>query len=98
MNDATVTYDREKIIQVLRDLNLLVVSTDRIGSFYHDCKSDEQYNAMFVSFFDELGFFRKLADARSILSEPFSYEAGEDGMGELEREMQDLKFWDAPRD
>lgn len=89
----TVTYDRKKIIQIIKDLNVLVVSTDRIGSAHHDRESDEQYNAMFVRFFDECGFFRKLAEARAVLSDAFPYETGEDEMDELEREMQNLKYW-----
>jgi hypothetical protein len=77
----------------LRDLEVLVVSTDRIGSARDDRESEEEYNAMFVKFFDDYGFFRKLARARTLLSEPFSGEVGEDGMDELEREMQDISYW-----
>ena len=93
MEKQTVTYDKNAIIQILRALEVLVVSSDRIGSVWHDRESDEQYSAMFVEFFDDLGFFRKLSSAREILSEPFSSEAGDDGMDELERLMQDLKYW-----
>ena len=89
----TVNYDRTQIVNILRDLNVLVVSTDRIGSAFDNRKSDEEYNEMFVRFFDELGFFRKLAQARTVLSEPFSREVGDDGMDELEREFQNLKYW-----
>jgi hypothetical protein len=93
MSAERIHYEKDDIIKVLRDLELLVVSTDRIGSAYHDRESDEQYNAMFVRFFDDLDFFRRLASARMILSEPFPYEAGEDGMEELERRFQDMTFW-----
>ena len=93
MKKDAVTFDREKIVQIARDLNVLVVSTDRIGSAYDDCENDEQYNAMFVRFFDELGFHKKLVAARRVLFDAFSYEVGEDGMDELERNFQDLKFW-----
>jgi hypothetical protein len=89
-----LTYPKAAIVDLLRDLNVMVVSTDRIGSAWNDRQNDEEYNAMFVKFFDEFGFFRKLADARTLLSEPFSNEVGEDGMDELERQMQDLHYWD----
>jgi len=93
MKDETVTYSKNDIIKILRDLEVLVVSTDRIGSAYADRESEEEYNAMFVRFFDELSFNDKLAEVRHVLSEPFPYEAGDDGMDELERNFQDLKFW-----
>lgn len=96
MSQETVTYDKEKIIQILRDLEVLVVSTDRIGSALDDRISEEQYNAMFLKFFDDFGFFRKLALARRVLEEPFSDDLGEDDMDELERRFQDLEYWTAP--
>ena len=96
MENHTVTYDRKKILQILRDLEVLVVSTDRIGSAWNDRESDEQYNEMFLRFFDEFGFSRKLAEARSVLSDAFSREAGDHEMDELECGLQDLKFWGDP--
>lgn len=97
MSQETVTYEKEKIIQVLRDLNVLVVSTDRIGSVWADSVTDEQYNAIFLKFFDDFQFSRKLASARRILEDAFSDEVGEDGMDELERRFQDLEYWTAPQ-
>jgi len=93
MNEEKVCYEKEQIIQVIRDLNVLVVSTDRIGSAEHNYESVSEYNADFLRFFDEFGFFKKLAAARRILEESFSEEVGDDGLDELERNMQDLKYW-----
>jgi hypothetical protein len=59
----------------------------------YDRESDEQYNVMFVRFFDDFGFSEKLAQARYLLSKPFSTDVGGDGMDELERNAQDLKYW-----
>src|SRR5688500_3976053 len=98
MNTETIAYEKEKIIRVLRDLNVLVVSIDRIGSAWHDRVSDEQYNAMFLQFFDEFEFYKKLAAARRVLSDAFPDAAGEDGMDELERRCQDLKYWPTPQE
>lgn len=97
MSQETVTYDKEKIIQILRDLNILVVSTDRIGSVWADTVSDDEYNAIFLKFFDDFEFFKKLASARRVLQDAFSDEVGEDGMGELERRFQDLEYWSPPQ-
>ncbi|HEX6279365.1 MAG TPA: hypothetical protein VFZ49_05050 [Pyrinomonadaceae bacterium] len=96
MSKGTVIYDKEKIIQVLRDLEVLVVSTDRIGSVWADGVSDDEYKTIFLKFFDDFGFFRKLASARRVLAEAFSDAVGEDGMDELERRFQDLEFWSPP--
>jgi hypothetical protein len=97
MNEIdTVTYQKEQILKVLRDLEVLVVSSDRIGSAWQDRDSDEKYNAMFVKFFDEFGFFKKLAKMREILSEPFPYESDDNAVDELERNFQSLKFWSPP--
>ncbi len=96
MSNETVTYDKEKIVELLRDLEVLVVSTDRIGSAFHDRESDEKYNSMFLRFLDDLKFSSILADARMTLSEPFSDELGADGMDELERHMQGIEYWRAP--
>ena len=35
----------------------------------------------------------KMAEARKIFSSRFSDELGDDDMDELEREMQDIKYW-----
>ena len=77
----------------MADLNLIVVSLDRIGSYYSECKTVEEYHALLSNFLDEWKIFRKLANARKILDSAFSRELGDDDMDELEREFQDLQYW-----
>ncbi len=93
MEDATVTYKKKDIINILRDLNMIVVSLDRIGSEWTNRKSDEDYHALSSNFLTEWDLTRKLANARKILDEAFSNELGEDDMDELEREFQDIQYW-----
>ena len=90
-----VTYPRKKIIVVLRTLNELVVSLDQIGSPSYDMTKAEHQAALY----DFMGpkMFRKLAQARSILSAPFPTELGADDMEELEREMRDIRYWNDRR-
>ena len=88
-----VCYRRKDIIKILADLNVLVVSLDRIGSYYSECKSKEEYQALSSNFLDEWKILPKLASARKILDSAFSSELGEDDMDELEREFQDLQYW-----
>ena len=88
----SVHYPREKIIEVLRTLNELVVSLDRIGAGAVDQTKDEN-DATLADFIINHNILRKAANARSILSEPFPNELGPDDMGELEREMQAVDYW-----
>ncbi len=93
MSDEKVSYRRKDIIKILADLNMMVVSLDRIGSYYSDCKTVEEYHALSSNFLDDWKVFCKLASARKILDSAFSRELGDDDMDELEREFQDLQYW-----
>src|SRR5262252_686568 len=90
--DDFVQVSRADLIDVLRDLNTIVVSIDRIGSCAEDVGL-EQNDRILLDFFDQWDVWQKLSEARSKLSEPFSYELGEDNMDELERELQGTPYW-----
>jgi hypothetical protein len=90
--DDFVQISRADLIAVLRDLNTIVVSMDRIGSCAEEVGL-EQNNRLLLDFFDQWDVWQKLSEARSKLSEPFSYELGEDNMDELERELEDTPYW-----
>jgi len=87
-----VAYPRKKIIAVLRSLEELVVSLDRIGSASYGMTKAE-HDAALADFIQRHKIFRKAAQARRILSEPFPTTLGADHMDELEREMQDVPYW-----
>jgi hypothetical protein len=96
MEEEKISYKRKDIINILRNLNMIVVSLDRIGSEYSEHsgrKSDEELNSLLANFIFEWKVDRKLASARKILGEAFSYEFGDDDMGEEERFCQDLQYW-----
>ena len=97
MEGETVTYKRKDIINILRDLDLMVVSIDRIGSAEAELrekgKPENEGIALLSDFFQDWDVSRKLASARAILDEAFSREAGDDDMDELQREFQDLQYW-----
>src|SRR2546425_160521 len=81
-----IAYPRKKIIEVFRTLNELVVSLDRIGSASYDM-TKAQHDAALTNFIQRHKIFRKAAQARRILSEPFPTALGLDDMDALEREM-----------
>ncbi|MEP7336601.1 MAG: hypothetical protein ABI977_02460 [Acidobacteriota bacterium] len=87
-----VKINRADLIEVLRDLNTIVVSIDRIGSCIGDT-GEEVNDRLLLEFFDQWDVWKKLSNIRTKLSEPFSRELGEDNMDELERELQDVPYW-----
>jgi hypothetical protein len=87
-----ISYSRQQITQVLRSLNELVVSLDRIGSVSQRWSSTRRDKEL-AKFVKRHAVFRKLAKARTVLSAPFSTELGPDGMDELERAMQSVRYW-----
>ena len=91
-----VTYPRKEVLAVLRTLNEFVVSLDRVGSASYDMTSAE-HDAALTDFIQRHKVFRKMAQARTILSKPFSESVGPDGMDELEREIQGLRYWKPKR-
>ena len=93
MPEETVTYRRSDIVEIFKNLNVIVVSLDRLGSASYDVKNEEEYNAMTEQFLTDYDVSRKLSDARAILGDAFSRVAGDDGMDELERECQGSKYW-----
>ena len=93
MEEEIISYRKKDIIKILAYINMMVVSLDRIGSHYEDCESVEEYHALSSNFLDEWKVAPKLSRIRTILSDPFSYELGDDDMDELEREFQDLEYW-----
>ena len=55
---------------------------------------DEKENdKILLEFLDKWNVWNKLSKARSILDKYFSYALGDDDMGELEREFQNLEYW-----
>lgn len=91
-NRNTIAVRRGDLIEILRDLNRIVVSIDRIGS----CASDmtkSQNDKLLLDFLDKWDVWSKLAKIRMKLSTYFATDIGEDGMDELEREMQNIQYW-----
>lgn len=90
----TITYDRAEVIRAIRQVDAVVVSLDRVGSFIADLPEDQQAKAS-IQFLVDFKVAAKLAEARRILSSAFSPELGSDDMDELERELQGNDYWSA---
>jgi hypothetical protein len=84
-------------IEVLKELNLIVVSLDKIGSYYMD-KDEGDFEKEITRVIVEWKVLRRLAEVRRILSEKFDNTLGDDDMDDLERVMEGLKYWEKPGD
>ena len=91
--NETVSLKRADLIEILRHLNQIVVSLDHLGSAAGNLGEAEFKNAA-LEFLIDWDVFRKLAHARYILDKYFPNAVDDDGMGELEREFQDLEYWE----
>jgi hypothetical protein len=87
-----VEYNKDEIIEVLRHINGIVVSLDRLGAAHTDMTNDLWRKAV-VDYFLNSESLRSLAKCRKVLSAPFPSELGEDNMDELERELEDSEYW-----
>lgn len=90
--DVEVPVKRRDLVEVYRQLELLVVSLDRIGSASHDA-DEEEIASVTYRFIVEWDVFSRLARARRILDPYFSGILGSDSTDALEREFQDTEFW-----
>lgn len=84
--------DREALVTAIRNLESVVISLDRIGTTASE-SSEEEYKDTVVAYLHDGRVFAKLAEARRLLSEPFKSDIGDDGMDELERELDGVECW-----
>ena len=94
MASDKVEYDRDVVVDILRDLEQIVVSLARIGSAEHGLSKRES-DALVSDFVTEWNVTSKLANARAALGDAFSREPGADGLDELERELAETVIWSA---
>ncbi len=79
-------------MQLLKEINGFIVSLDQINNVYHEF-GDSPWQEELVHYIIDRKLAQRLAQIRTVLSEPFSNELGDDDMDELEREMIDVEYW-----
>ena len=82
---GSVTYDREDIIRILKDLEMIVPSLDRIGSLVSDTPP-EVIARILDDFVTDWDVAQRLAAARRSLWKPFDDD-------ELEKLLEDVPHW-----
>jgi len=86
-------------LDILRELELAVVSLHKIGAYYAVCDEQEKpnYAAETTRFIDEWKITSRLAHARALLTQLFDPSLGADEMDDIERAMSGLNYWSSPR-
>lgn len=87
-SEVGIRYKRSTILAILRDLETIVVSLDRLGSTYESDRAPE-YARRMVEFIHDWEVFHRLARARTLLSAPFDALDPD----ELEQEMEGVPHW-----
>lgn len=94
---APIALSRDEALEILREVNLVLISLHRIGSHYLD-KDRASYERETTRFIDEWQVTRRLASVRRTLTSKFDLAVGADRMDEIERALDDLKYWSAEGD
>ncbi len=87
-----VSFSEQEVIEVIKHLNGIVVSLDRLTSAHVDLTPELWRTAVFEYFMSSEAL-KALPKCREILSRPFSTELGPDDMDDLERAMQHSEYW-----
>jgi hypothetical protein len=90
--NKVITYQGEDLICALKDIELILISLHKIGSYYLD-KDQNEYAKETCKFIDEWNVTQRLANVRSILMDKFDSSLGDDDMDDIERSMVDLTYW-----
>jgi hypothetical protein len=90
--NKSITYQGEDLIYALKDIELILISLHKIGSYYID-KDQDEYAKETCKFIDEWSVTQRLANVRSILMDKFDSSLGDDDMDDIERSLVDLSYW-----
>jgi hypothetical protein len=100
-----ITMSGVELIEVLKEIEIIMISLHKMGSYYavkyHEGELDNnsgEYEKETTRFIDEWKVTDRLAKIRGIVSEKFDNKLGDDDMGDLERAMERLKYWEKPGD
>lgn len=91
-----ITLSGESALEALAELEFILISLHKIGSYYAD-KSTDKYQRTTTKFIDDKHVAQRLAKVRKILSDPFDSSFGDDDMDDIERYVNQLAFWKPPQ-
>ena len=103
-SNKKITLSGEELLEALKEINIILISLNKMGSFYgdkfqsNDSSVEMEYAFETTKFIDEWEVTQRLAKVREILSVKFDRSLGDDDMDDLERSIEDLNFWSKPGD
>lgn len=90
MKTKKITLRAADVKTIIKDLSVVVVSMDHIGSTYYNAPRE---CAMELGKFLDPRVFRRLARARGILSKAFNSQCEKSEVLQLEQEAENLPYW-----
>lgn len=92
MNE-TITFTRQEIISLLKQIREIPISLNRIGSAA-SVMPENQWKEATVEYVIESELIERLSECRYLLESKFTGESlGEDELTELDKELQDIEYW-----
>lgn len=90
-----ITYDGEKMLLVLQEIEFMLISLHKMGSYYFD-KNRREYEKETTNFIDSCLICDRLAEIRTYLSSKFDLSLGKDEMDDIERACANVQYWTKP--
>jgi hypothetical protein len=91
MDSQYIRLRRRDVETLIRDLNLLVVSSDRLGSTFYD---DPARLAIETDkFLEDVLAFKRLTKGRRILCKAYESQLGRTEMERFEERLEKVKVW-----
>lgn len=92
MNEK-IEFTRQEVVSMIREIREMVVSQDRIGGAAIDMPENQWKDAT-IEYETETDFLKRLSSVRYVLESKFEDEPlGDDDMSDLDRELDDIKYW-----
>lgn len=89
-----VTYDGREMLSVLQEIEYILISLHKMGSYYFD-KDRRLYEEETTKFIDDSCVCDRLAKIRTFLSKQYDLSVGEDEMDDVERACERVRYWTA---
>ncbi len=90
-----VTYRGEDMLLVLQEVEYILISLHKMGSYYCD-KDRRCYEEETTNFIDNSLICDRLAKIRKCLCKGFDLRVGEDEMDDVERACSGISYWTKP--
>ena len=90
-----IIYNGNEMLLVLQEIEFILLSLHKIGSFYAD-KDRREYEKETTEFIDNSLICERLAKMRTFLVSKFDLNEGEDEMDDIERACENIQHWTKP--